>query len=91
VNLFAVRNRFLINIDCVLSFATEHSEYFVLYCICGCLIGIATILITIIVILYSENRWKTKNDRSSLIYNDSPSYLPVYHYDGRAHPSLYHV
>lgn len=73
-------------------FIRENAECFILYCICGGLFGIVVILVTIIVILYIENRLKMKIDRSDLIYNDSPSYLPVYHYDGRNHHSgLYHV
>jgi len=87
-------------------FSIENSERFVLYCLCGCFLGIATILFMIILVLYLQKRHKkddensnTKNDyqtpRTDLDYNDilsgTRSYLPVYRYDGRTHNGFYQV
>jgi hypothetical protein len=81
-------------------FHLENSERFVLYCLCGCFVGIAIILLTIIIILYLDKR-KTieKTDyqtpRSDLDYNDilsgTHSILPIYRYDGRTHHEFYHA
>jgi len=87
-------------------FHIENSERFVLYCLCGCFIGIAIILLTIIIVLYIEKRQQTNDEnqkinndyqspRTDLSYNDilshTRSYLPVYRYDGRTHNGLHHV
>jgi len=70
-------------------FVRENSESFILYCICGCLIGISIILITIIIILYIEKHFKTNETENE--YCDASPYLPVYRYDGRNPNSFYHV
>jgi hypothetical protein len=87
-------------------FHIENSERFILYCLCGCFIGVAIILLVIIIVLYVEKRptkpdedEKTKSDyqipRTDGNYNDIASdtrcYLPVYRYDGKNHSELYHL
>jgi len=72
-------------------FHAENSERFILYCICGYLTGITIILITIIIILYIEKYFQIKTNETDINYDDTPSYLPVYHYDGRNYNSFYHV
>ncbi len=69
----------------------ENSERFILYSLCGWLIGISIILISIIILLYIEKRLKMTTKETDLVYDETTSYLPVYHYDGRNHSSLYHV
>jgi len=70
-------------------FVRENSESFILYCICGCLIGISIILITIIIILYIEKHFTT--NQTDIEYDEIPSYPPVYRYDGRNSNSFFHV
>jgi len=87
-------------------FYIENSERFVLYCLCGCFIGISIILLTIIIVLYIEKRHKTNNKdekiknnyqtpRSNFDSNDilssTRSYIPVYRYNGRTHSGTYHI
>jgi len=72
-------------------FFIENSERFTLYCLCGCLIGISIILISIIILLYIEKHLKMTTKETDLEYDEAPSYLPVYRYDGRNHSSFYHV
>jgi hypothetical protein len=69
----------------------ENSERFILYGICGGLIGIGIILISIIVLLYIEKHLQAATKENELEYDDTPPYLPVYRYDGRNHSSFYHV
>ena len=84
----------------------ENSERFILYCLCGCFIGIAIIFLTIIIVLYIENRYKKIDEKEKIEsdyqvprgddnYNDilsvTRSYLPVYRYDGRSPSELYHI
>ena len=74
----------------------ENSERFILYCLCGCFIGIAIILLTIIIFLYIENRNKkiVKNEyetpRTDILSGIS-SYLPIYRYNGITQNGSYHV
>lgn len=71
-----------------------------LYCLCGCFVGIAIILLTIILVLYLQQRHKADNHdyqspRRDFDYNEilsgTRSVLPIYRYDGRTHHGLYHV
>jgi hypothetical protein len=77
-------------------FYIENSERFILYCLCGCFIGIAIILLTIIIILYIEKHQKknVKNDYelpgNDILAGMSP-YIPVYRYNGRTQNGSYHV
>ena len=82
-------------------FPLENSERFVLYLLCGWFVGVAIILLTIIIILYLQQR------REKIDSNDSPSpprdfdyneilsgtrsILPVYRYDGRTDRGFYQV
>jgi hypothetical protein len=73
----------------------ENSERFVLYCLCGCLAGICIILLTIIIILYIEKRFRVKDDYESpqtdILYDEAPSYLPVYRFNCRTHHDFHHI
>jgi len=67
----------------------ENSERFILYCLCGGLIGICIILLTIIIVIYIEKRLRLKNDYESppidSLYDDTQTYLPVYRFNCRTH------
>ncbi|CAF2523209.1 unnamed protein product [Rotaria sp. Silwood2] len=78
-------------------FVRENSERFILYCLCGCLVGISIIFMTIIIVLYIDKRFKIKSDYQSSTMNmecdddDKPYYLPVYRYNCRTHNDFSHV
>lgn len=87
-------------------FTIENSERFILYSLCGCFLGITIILLSVIIVLYIENRQKikeelgdVKNDyqvpRPDTEYNDiissTRSYVPVYRFDARTHHEFYNV
>ena len=72
-------------------FPLENSERFILYCICGCLVGITIILIAIILLLYIEKHWKMDDKRKEMEYEEASAYLPVYRYDGRTYPTFNRV
>ena len=104
-NLFVVKYFFKI-LNKIILFHIENSERFILYCLCGCFIGIAIILLMIIIVLYIGKGYKKtvepekiKSDyqipRNDINYNDILStthcYLPVYRYDGRSQSELYNI
>ncbi|CAF0800744.1 unnamed protein product [Rotaria sp. Silwood1] len=76
-------------------FIRENSERFILYCLCGCFIGISIIFMTIIIVLYIDQRLKIKSDYQSsqmnIKYDEKPCYLPVYRYNCRTHHGFYQV
>lgn len=71
----------------------DNAERFILYFLCGCLMGIVLILLTIILVLYMELRSKTDlDDQSSQAETDEDDtrcYLPVYRYSDRVQHDFY--
>lgn len=100
-NLFDVRNRSKIFLFKSFFSPQENSERFVLYLLCGWFIGIAIILLTVIIILYLQQRREKINPDESpspprdFNYNEilsgTRSILPVYRYDGRTDRGFYQV
>ncbi|CAF1623072.1 unnamed protein product [Adineta ricciae] len=87
-------------------FIRANSERFILYCLCGCFIGIAVIFLTVIIVLFMEQREnQTEEDevprhtyqvpRPDGIYNDilatERPYPSVYHYNERSQSEIYHI
>jgi hypothetical protein len=82
----------------------ENSERFILYCLCGCFVGITIILLAVIIVIYIEKRKKKKDGckkpmksnyqipRTDVdVLSGTRSHLPVYRYDGRNPNGIYHV
>ncbi|CAF3269948.1 unnamed protein product [Rotaria socialis] len=76
-------------------FVRENSERFILYCLCGCFIGVSIMLLMVIIILYFEQRLKMRSDYqsspTSSEYDDKKCYMPVYRYNCRTHDDFYQV
>ena len=83
----------------------ENVERFILYCLCGCFLGITIILLTVSIVLYIDQRHDHTHDekkppnvyqipRADLAYDvvaAARPYVPIYRYDGRNRNELCHV
>lgn len=74
-------------------FILENSERFLLYGLCGALLGIVFILMTVIFVLHLEIQSVFTNDNHSarlvIDSNQIQNYLPVYRYNDRIQEDFY--